>query len=103
MDVSKAFHSINQELLIAKLYEYGFFKIFLEIILIYLSHHYHCVKVNATFSSWAELSQGVPQDSVFGPILFNIYLNDSVSLLNIIDTSNFADDARKYVCDVNFS
>lgn len=101
MNVSKAFHSINHELLIAKLYEHGFFKIFLEIILIYLSHRYHCVKVNATFSSWAELSQGVPQDSAFGQILFNIYLNDS--LLNVIDTSNFADDARKYVCDVNFS
>lgn len=100
MDVSKAFHSINHELLIAKLYEYGFFKIFLEIILIYLSNCYHCVKVNATFSSWAGLSQGVPQDSVFGPILFNIYLNDSVS---VTDTSNFPEDAAEYVCDVNFS
>ena len=100
MDLSKAFDTINLKLLIAKLHAYGFSKYFLGIILSYVSNRYHRVKVNTTCSSWAELIQA-PQGSVFGPILFNIYLNDLFFLMNDIDIYNFADDTTAYVCDVN--
>ena len=100
MDLSKVFDTINLELLIAKFHAYGFSKYFLEIILSYVSNRYHRVKVNTTCSSWAELIQA-PQGSVFGPILFNIYLNDLFFLLNDIDIYNFADDTTAYVCDLN--
>ena len=76
MDLSKAFDTINHELLLAKLHAYGFNKQALLILSSYLSNRKQCVKINNTFSLWTDLIQGVPQGSVLGPLLFNIYLND---------------------------
>ena len=76
MDLSKAFDTINHELLIAKLHAYGFSKSSLALLFSYLSDRLQRTKVNLSFSDWHELLQGVPQGSVLGPLLFNIYLND---------------------------
>ena len=97
MDFSKAFDCINHELLISKLNAYGFDKNTLRIIQSYMENRWQKVKINNEFSEWFELGLGVPQGSVLGPLLFNIYLND---LLWFTDCKicNFADDTMLFVC-----
>ena len=76
MDLSKAFDTIKHDPLIAKLNAYGFTKNSLRLIKSYLSHHWQRTKISANFSIWAKLLLGVPQGSVLGTLLFNIYFND---------------------------
>ena len=98
MDLSKAFDTINHELLIAKLHAYGFSIEAFEVLLSYLQERWERVKINTTFSSWTQL---LPQGSVVGPMLFHININDISFPLNKIDICNFANDTTPYVCDSN--
>ena len=50
-------------------------------------------------SRWSELLQGVPQGSVLGLLLFNIYLNDLFFLVDYTEVCNFADDTTFFACD----
>ena len=90
-DLSKAFDCLNHELLIAKLDAYNFDNSSLEFIRSYLSNRKHRTKINNTLSEWAEIFDGIPQGSILGPLLFNIYMNDIFYFVRGSIT-NYADD-----------
>ena len=72
MDLNKGFDTINHELLLAKFNAYGLSKQALLIIFRYLNNRKQRVKINNKLSSWRDLIQEVPQESVLRPFLFNI-------------------------------
>ena len=100
MDLSKAFDTINHDLLIAKLHAYGFHKRAVKLIKSYLSNRWQRVKINTSYSSWSALLVGVPQGSVLGPLLFNLFINDLFYIIKL-NIFNFADDNTPYAVDMS--
>ena len=76
MDLSKAFDTINHDLLLAKLKAYGFSKQALSFMCSYLKNRRQRVQINNKFSSLKEVMTGVPQGYIDYPLLFNLFIND---------------------------
>ena len=76
MDLSKAFDNVDHNHLLANLTAYGINLDAIQLLRSYLSKRHQRVKVNSTFSEWKEIRFGVPQGSVLGLLLFNVFVND---------------------------
>ena len=101
MDLSKAYDCIPYDLLIAKLSAYGFQRNALNLIYSYLTNRSQRVKVGSKNSTAQRISIGVPQGSVLGPLLLNIFINDIFLMDLESEICNFADDTTLYSCSTS--
>ena len=95
-DLSKAFDCFPHDLIIAKLNSYGFNLRALNLIHNYLTKRKQRTKINQLYSSWQDMLSGVPQGSILGPILLNIFLSDMFLIVDDVDIVNYADDNTIY-------
>jgi len=103
MDLSKAFDTIDHNILLSKLYHYGFRGVSYDWFVSYLSNRKQYVFYNSAISSLENISCGVPQGSILGPLLFILYMNDISNTSKLLNTILFADDTTVYYShkDVN--
>ena len=94
MDLSKAFDTLNHDILLLKLTYYGVKNSAITFLKSYLSNRKQFVQIDDVSSSMLAINTGVPQGSIVGPLLFNILINDSIMsgdkrnfILNADDTT----------------
>ncbi len=102
-DLAKCFDSIDHEVLLIKMEKYGIRGSELSWFLNYLSERSQVVAVNGLVSEFDDVTTGVPQGSVLGPILFLICINDLPSCLTTTSGNIFADDTAIHSCGATVS
>ena len=96
-DYSKAFDTIDYECLIRKLHTLNFSKVFLYWLVEYLKERTHFVQIDDKKSETLISGFGVPQGSILGPVLFNLYVADLNLHLKSCESLQYADDTSIYI------
>lgn len=99
LDFSKAFDTVDHGILFKKLEHYGIRGLALDFVKSYLRNRYQYVSINNINSKNEQITCGVPQGSILGPILFLLYINDISNVSSQLFTICFADDSNVFVCD----
>ena len=95
-ELSKAFDCIDHLYLIAKLNAYGVDTNLLYFLASYLEKRKQRTKVNGSYSNFDDIFSGVPQGSILGHLLFNIYICDLFFGIGNLDIASYADDNAQY-------
>ena len=101
MESSKAYDCISHNPLKAKIEAYGFHRNALKLFYSFLKNQMQRVKIGSTYSSAKEISIGIPQESILGPLLFSIFINNLFLIEMELDICNFADNTKIYECDTS--
>jgi hypothetical protein len=92
LDISKAFDSVDHEILLRKLNHYGIRGASNELIRNFLHDRIQHVKINSCISKPGIIQRGIPQGTLLGPLLFSLYINDLKDLPTHSKLYKFADD-----------
>ena len=101
MNLSKTFDTLNHNLLILKLGAYGFERDSLSFMKSYLNDRQQQVRVNKNVSPWQKIIAGVPQVSILGRLVLNIFINFLFLFVSGSNLNNYSDDNTLYASGLN--
>ena len=101
IDLSKAFDTVDHEILLRKIESYGINERMLKLLKNYLSDRKQYVYYNDTSMDLQQIICGVPQGSILGPLLFLIYVNDLYKASSTLTEVMFVDDTNLFISNRN--